>query len=64
MKKQLLSLVLALALCPGLTAPASAAKTDVSDMSGHEMLSLLPTTLQRPAYPTTVGQTDPLGPLH
>lgn len=62
MRKRALPLFLALVMVLSLMpAPvASAAKIDVSGMPGHEMLSLLPATLQRPAYPATVRQTDPL----
>ncbi|MDE6107581.1 MAG: leucine-rich repeat protein [Oscillospiraceae bacterium] len=60
MKKKCLALFLSLVICLALTAPAGAAKVDASNMPGHEILSLLPATLQRPAYPNTVGQTDPL----
>ena len=60
MRKKLLSLFLAMGLVLSLAAPASAARINVSNMPGHEMLSFLPATLQRPAYPATVRQTDPL----
>ncbi len=66
MKKRITALILALGMCLSLTAPASASATTfsngitVSDPSKHMALSCLPTTLQRPAYPNTVGQTDPL----
>ena len=60
MKKKLLSLFLAMGMALPLAAPAAAAKVNVSGMPGHEMLSLLPAALQRPAYPATVRQTDPL----
>lgn len=64
MKKRLLSFALALVMVLALTTPVSASAfsngISVSDPSKHLALAYLPATLQRPAYPNTVGQTDPL----
>ena len=59
MKKKILSLALALVMCLGLAAPAGAAKIDVSNMPGHEVLAKLPEILRDSGpRPTTLEQAD------
>ena len=48
MRKRLLSLALAMALCLGLAAPASAAKDDRSNLPEYEILSTLPDPVLAP----------------
>ena len=70
MKKRLLSLVLALALCLGLTAPASAANTDdpitvwnqeCASKTGLTMFGEKDPTATRPWYSTVYGLKDSAG---
>ncbi len=57
MKKRMLALFLTLTMALTLVTPAFGAKTsELSGLTGHEALSRLPDTLQRPALPTTLEQ--------
>lgn len=60
MKKpaRFLSLALTLAMLLSLAVPAFAAKVDVSQMPGHEVLTKLPETLPKPNRPTTLEQAE------
>lgn len=58
MKRTAIAILLIFAMLFSLTVPALAARNGITPASGHEILTKLPATLQKPARPTTLEQAE------